>query len=128
MQKLHWKKTYNKSKSFSLTIYFIQKPVLGIKGVSPLARLNSFDLSRSVGIDYMHCVLEGVVKRLLDLWFQPSEEIYCISLFADAVEKRLEQINPPEIVTRLPNTIMKRKQWKGDIQLFLVLLLNFIYT
>jgi len=38
--------------------------VNGIKGVSPLSTL--VDLATGAPIDYMHCVLEGVVKRLMN--------------------------------------------------------------
>ena len=81
--------------------------------MSPLTGLKHFDFVTSVGIDYMHCVLQGVVKRLLNLWFEFSLEIYCITRFAGVVDKRLSTIRPPENVTRLPNSILKRKRWKG---------------
>ena len=41
--------------------------VRGIKGVSVLA--TSLDLVESVPVDYMHAVLEGVVRLLLRAWF-----------------------------------------------------------
>ena len=58
----------------------------GVKGVSPLTGFKHFDLVTSVGIDYMHFVLEGVVKKLLNLWFEFSPEIYCITRFAGVVD------------------------------------------
>ena len=79
-----------------------------------MAALDSFDLVQSVAIDYMHCLLEGVVKKLLSLWFDFSAELYCISKFTDVVDQRLKEIKPPEIVTRLPNSIAKRCYWKGS--------------
>jgi hypothetical protein len=44
----------------------------GVKGFSPLHALPSFDLIRCVPVDYMHCVLLGVSKKLASLWFDPS--------------------------------------------------------
>lgn len=40
--------------------------VNGIKGKSVLSGI--VDLVRGVPIDYMHCVLEGVTKWLLEKW------------------------------------------------------------
>jgi len=41
----------------------------GVKGYSPLQLLPSFDVIRCVPVDYMHCVLLGVTKKLVTLWF-----------------------------------------------------------
>ncbi len=41
--------------------------VEGVKAVSPLAPY--MDLVLSVPVDYMHAVLEGVVKMLMNRWF-----------------------------------------------------------
>ena len=44
-----------------------QSPVLGIKGYSVLYQAVS--IPHGVPIDYMHCVLEGIVKSFLTYWF-----------------------------------------------------------
>lgn len=36
--------------------------VLGITGVSPLIAFKDYDLIRGTVIDYMHCILEGILK------------------------------------------------------------------
>ena len=41
--------------------------VCGIKGIFPLSR--AIHLVDAVSIDYMHAVLEGVIRRLLRCWF-----------------------------------------------------------
>ena len=38
----------------------------GIKGETALSDL--IDLVHDIPVDYMHCVLEGVTKRLLEYW------------------------------------------------------------
>ena len=43
--------------------------VCGIKGESILQVLPSFDVVKGVPVDYMHCVLLGLVRKLLSLWF-----------------------------------------------------------
>ena len=40
-----------------------------IKGKSVLQILPSFDVVKGVPVDYMHCVLLGLVRKLLSLWF-----------------------------------------------------------
>ena len=44
----------------------IGEAVNGIKGRSSLESI--VDLVNGIPIDYMHCVLEGVTKKLLDMW------------------------------------------------------------
>ena len=41
-----------------------------MKGLSPLE--GYMDLVKCVPADYMHCVLEGVVKSVLKAWFEPK--------------------------------------------------------
>ena len=47
--------------------------VYGIVGVSPLA--NILNLVDGIPIDDMHCAYEGIVKRLMSLWFESSNHI-----------------------------------------------------
>lgn len=43
--------------------------VYGVKGKSVLHSLTDFDVIQNVPVDYMHCVLLGVVRLLVSLWF-----------------------------------------------------------
>ena len=47
-------------------------------------------------IDYMHSVLLGLERRLLQLWFDPkySNEPFSISNLVDVADKRLSAIKP----------------------------------
>ena len=45
-----------------------------MKGASPLLLAKPFDMSKGVVIDWMHGMLLGVTKKLLDLWLQPSNQ------------------------------------------------------
>lgn len=59
------------------TIYIILLQVeLGVKGYSPLHLLPYFDIIRCIPVDYMHCVLLGVVKQLSSLWFNSNNHKY----------------------------------------------------
>ena len=46
--------------------------VYGVKGYSVLHLLKTFDIIEGNPIDYMHCVLLGVVKKLFKLWFNST--------------------------------------------------------
>lgn len=46
--------------------------VQGIKSATPLLLLDSFSPTSSMVIDYMHCVLLGVTKALLQRWVDPG--------------------------------------------------------
>ena len=43
--------------------------VFGVKGRSVLHTLTDFDVIDSNPVDYMHCVLLGIVRMLISLWF-----------------------------------------------------------
>ena len=46
--------------------------ICGVKGYSPLHLLPSFDVIKGIPVDYMHCVLIGVVKNMVKLWFNST--------------------------------------------------------
>ena len=62
--------------------------VNGIKGPSWFGGLQYYDIT---GIDYMHCVLTGVCKSLLGLWFDSRDKTagYQISSRVSEVDARL---------------------------------------
>lgn len=43
--------------------------VNGVKGTSWLMKLSYYDIIKGTAVDHMHCVLLGVTKLLLSLWF-----------------------------------------------------------
>ena len=57
------------------------KPVNGIQRPCWLAALKCNDIIEGTAIDYMHCVLLGIVKMLLQLWFskEHSSALFNIS-------------------------------------------------
>lgn len=72
-----------------------------------LLQLPSFDIVSSIGIDTMHCVYLGVVKQLVGLWFNSKhngQRWYCGNNI-ERVDKRLLEIKPPSVVTRIPRSI-----------------------
>lgn len=81
-----------------------------------MLQLPSFDIVSGVGIDAMHCVYLGVVKQLVGLWFNPKhsgQRWYCGNS-VEKVDKRLLEIKPPSVITRIPRSIQHHlKFWKG---------------
>jgi hypothetical protein len=43
--------------------------VQGIKGASPMLSLKYVNLTKVFPVDWMHCVLLGVSKYMMNLWF-----------------------------------------------------------
>ena len=83
-----------------LTFKFVFQ-VCGFKAPSPLLKLPSSDIVNGIGIDAMHCVFLGVVKQLVGLWFNSKhsgQRWYC----GNSVDKRLLEIKPASVITRIP--------------------------
>ncbi len=87
----------------------------GIKGHSVLSGI--IDLVQGVPIDYMHCILEGVVKWLLEKWFTSKNhgQPYYIGTSVNSIDSLLLIQRPPHDFSRAPRSIAKtRKHWKAS--------------
>ena len=85
-----------------------QKAIInGVKGPSWLRKLTNYDIIDGTTIDYMHCVLLGVMRQLLSLWISSDHhnEQYYIGRKLNIVDCRLEAINPPSMITRKPRKL-----------------------
>ena len=94
-----------------------KKVVNGIKGPSFLMTIQSYDYVKSSAIDYMHGVLLGVSKLLINLWIGStySKEKFSISSYVEIIDERLLQIKPPSFITRIPRTLSNHfKYWKAS--------------
>ena len=92
-----------------------KQSVNGVKGVSPLSSL--LDLVHGIPLDYMHCVLEGVVKRLMHLWFDSSNhtEPFYLGQYLSTIDKILANQRPPHEFSRRPRSISKHlNYWKAS--------------
>lgn len=89
-------------------------------GVKPnpslLLLLPKFDIVRGFPVDYMHAVCEGVVDKLVSLWFDSSynQEPWYIGRRIREIDGRIVGIVPPSEVTRLPASPSKRAYWKAS--------------
>ena len=94
-----------------------KKVVNGIKGPSFLMTLKHYNFVRSSSIDYMHGVLLGITKLLINLWTSGSysKERFSVSSYISVIDGRLKKITPPSFITRAPRTISNHiKYWKAS--------------
>jgi hypothetical protein len=87
----------------------------GIKGKSVLTGV--VDLVKGVPVDYMHCVLEGVTKWLVEKWFGSSNHRspYYIGRHVKAIDIDFLKQCPPHDFSRVPRSIDKhRHHWKAN--------------
>uniref|UniRef100_A0A1X7T064 DUF4218 domain-containing protein n=1 Tax=Amphimedon queenslandica TaxID=400682 RepID=A0A1X7T064_AMPQE len=86
------------------------KTVYGVKGLS--VHSNIVNIPYGVPIDYMHSVLEGVVKTLLSYWFKRSNVPYSLKQYIGAIDKEMLQIRPPHKFRRSPRALESFPYWK----------------
>lgn len=93
----------------------LYKVVLGVKGLTWFSYLPKFDTIRGTAIDYMHCILLGVVKMLATLWFEKShkQEMFNIASRITEVDQRLLNIKPPSYIPRLPRSLSEISHFKA---------------
>ena len=89
--------------------------IMGSTGVSVLCELKHFNVVHGFVIDYMHAILIGTVKRLVNLWFDSSshKEPYYIGTKVRLVDKLLETITLPSGF-RPPRPISDRVHWHAN--------------
>ena len=79
--------------------------------------IQRFDIIKGVAVDYMHCVLLGVTKTIMTLWFDKSHaaEFWNVSKRIEEVNRRLLNITPPNCISRASRSISKDyAQWKAS--------------
>lgn len=88
----------------------------GVKGCSILMKLPQFDIVRAHTVDYMHCVLLGIMKMLLTLWFDVShaKETWSIRKCLSTINDRLSSLKPPYHISRKPRSLDDVQQWKAS--------------
>lgn len=80
----------------------------GIKAISPLIFLESFDIIDGFTPDYMHCVLLGVVKQITNILMQP--------LNIPHYQEQLNSIKLPHQVCRLTRPIDDNAFWNARVE------------
>jgi hypothetical protein len=88
--------------------------VNGVKGVCCLNYLKYFNAVESTCIDYMHSVMEGVVKNFFNFWFTSKiNSKYCLAKFMQEIDKRLLKIRPPKYVPSTPRSNYTFNLWRA---------------
>ena len=85
----------------------------GVKGKIELSDLRFFSPLHNTNINYMHSVLEGVVKRFFRYWFDENGE-QSLKAFTIEIDKRLLSIKPPSFIPITPRSIDQRAKWRAN--------------
>lgn len=92
-------------------------PIKGYKGISCMIAAYDFDLVYGFNIDYMHCVLLGILKKLLELWLSSenhNEPYYIPKQKQIVLSTRILNIKPICEINRRPRSIFDRKDYKAN--------------
>lgn len=92
------------------------KPITGIRGISCMVAAAEFDLVHGFNIDYMHCVLLGVMKKLMDLWLNSKnhmESYYMKKCYQRIFDERICSIKPTTDIGVKPLSIFNRGNYKA---------------
>lgn len=93
-----------------------QEAVQGVKGISLIDVLPTFDTVKGFTPEYMHSVCQGVIRQVCNIWLDSSnhEEEFYLGRKVEKLDKRLATIRPPSEITRAPRSIKERKFWKAS--------------
>ena len=71
----------------------------------------------NLSVDYMHCILLGVVQQFVKLWMNGSyrnKYWYISPRQVDIIDNRLSKIRPHSDIKRFPRSIKLAGQWKAS--------------
>ena len=91
-------RTHAETKLDASEAHRTKRNVNGVKGHSWFLHVPKFDIINSVAADYMHRLVLGAMKMLINLWFDSShhKEGYSLSKKVKEVDGRLNGISPPQ--------------------------------
>jgi len=83
-------------------------------GFSPLIDL-PIDITKCVVLDYMHCLCQGVMKRLLDFWVKGKKPMRMLEEKKDSLSLALFKLRKsvPAEFARLPRSLDDVEYWKA---------------
>ena len=97
-------------------------------------KLKYFNPTESVCIDYMHSLLEGVIKGLFRLWFSPEyvyseadddgkkiRNNFSLRNYIKQIDQRLLKIKPPSFVPSAPRSIELWSIWRAHEFLYFMI-------
>lgn len=88
----------------------------GIKGVCALNTLSRFDVIRSVPPDYLHSVLLGVMRFLMNLWFSTTNhgKPWYLGNHITRIDEFLLNVKPTNDIRRCPRSLKELKFWRAS--------------
>lgn len=89
------------------------RPVNGVRTVSPLIRLEHFNIVWVFVPDYMDYMLLGVARQFMELWLNDTNCKFYIGPQQGVIDTRVMAITPPADVKRMPRPTRERKFWKA---------------
>ncbi|KAG4079197.1 hypothetical protein HA402_015853 [Bradysia odoriphaga] len=95
----------------------VKGDVDGIKDISCLVAVEHFNIVKSFGVDYMHCILLGVQKGLTNSFCDPSNskcKFYITKKNRELLNKRLLAIKPIREIVRKPRSLENRSKFKAS--------------
>lgn len=89
-------------------------PSRGVKGRCCLQLLKSYEPTRSTCPDYMHSILEGVMKSFFKYWFEgDSARRFSLRKYMQEIDNRILSIKPPSFIFTAPRSIYVWQQWRA---------------
>lgn len=92
-------------------------PIMGVKKVSCMIAARDFDIVNGFCIDYMHCVLLGVLAKLLNLWLDSkyhSRPHYINPKLQIVLNRRIVNIKPISNISRKPRSLSEKAKFKAN--------------
>lgn len=89
----------------------------GIMGISCLVSLPKFKIINGFGIDYMHCVGLGLVRKLLGFYANPKyhkRSFYLTKTKLALLDRKLMSIKPISEINRKPKPIKNRSEYTAN--------------
>lgn len=96
---------------------FRTTPINGIAGVSPMVAARQFDLVSGVSIDYMHAVLLGIMRKMLNLWLDSgnhTKDYYIKKPQQITLSTRLVKQKPISDIIRKPRSLTMKNDFKAN--------------
>ena len=88
----------------------------GVLGPSWMGSLKFFDVAKGTTVDYMHCCLLGVTRKLLSLMLDSKNhgKPFYIGKSIRLLDSRIIAIIPVDEISRTPRPLSDRKHWKAS--------------
>ena len=109
-------RTSERQAEYAARAAVLSEAVQGVKGISIIDVLPTFDTVKGFTPEYMHSVCQGVIRQISNLWLDSGnhEEDFYLGRKVQRIDQRLLGISPPSEITRAPRTLKDRTFWKAS--------------